>query len=178
MTRYMGIDQSLSKTGVVILEGDKVIHHEVIHTDKTGFTIYHDVLSRSQAIADRITKLKTMYEVDHWAMEGLSFGSNGAATRNLAILFSKVCSTLFEVNPYTVAPMTLKKFATGSGKASKEDMLEEVYVHNPVFGELLKPLSISKGKHDLADAYWIAHYLKEEIIDGNNQDPANKNQPS
>lgn len=163
----MGIDQSLTKTGIVILEDNEVLHHEIIITDKTSLDTYHDILSRAKFIANSIVELDLEYNVDHWILEGLSFGSNGAATRNLAILFAIICNHMSEVNPKTVAPTTLKKFATGSGAASKDRMVEAICEHDYEFYSTITDIPKSKGRQDLADAFWLAHYLKEKLIDEN-----------
>lgn len=63
-----------------------------------------------------------------------------------------------------VPPTKLKKFATGSGKASKEEMIQAV--DDKVMQTILMETKKTKGRDDLADAWHLASYglqhLKKE----------------
>ena len=103
-----------------------------------------------------------MYKVTDIAIEGLSFGSRGDATRNLAILFGVICSRLNIDNPYTVAPTSLKKFATGNGRADKKEMLANIENYNETLFTELNKLTIKAGKYDIADAFYLAKHKLEK----------------
>lgn len=162
MVTYLGIDQSLTCTGVCIMrqsgETIEVLHHEAITTKPTGLESYADTLNRANFIADRLLEIYIKYEVNHVMIEGLSFGSVGNATRNLAMLMATICNKLGLKEPETVPPTTLKKYATGSGKANKKDMLASIELDNIKTFNELNPLTIKAGKYDIADAYWLASY--------------------
>lgn len=163
MKIVLGLDQSLTSTGVVVIrhtvESDEVIYYGALQTKPTGLDDYADVLARANDIAERVLNIVDMYKVTDIAIEGLSFGSKGNATRNLAMLFAIICTKLQITNPYTVPPTTLKKFATGNGRADKKQVLEAVKIHNESFYDELSEMTIAAGKYDLADGYFLARYL-------------------
>jgi Holliday junction resolvasome RuvABC endonuclease subunit len=59
-----------------------------------------------------------------------------------------------------VVPGTVKKFATGSGKATKEEMIDSLPKH---VREYFDALGVKKttGLADLTDAYFIAKHYKD-----------------
>ena len=164
----MGIDQSLTCTGVVILrhynDQYEVLHVEAISTTKTGLEDYADTLDRAIRIADRLVEISKEFEVTDYCIEGLSFGSAGNATRNLAMLMAIICLKLEITNPYTVPPTTLKKYATGNGRADKKAMLASIEQENEVLFNYLNPMTIKAGKYDLADAYYLSKHLLENNL--------------
>lgn len=166
-TVTMGIDQSLTCTGVCIIstaeDGVRTsIVSDAIHTEPTMKDPVADVLVRSMRIAEALKETTELYNPDYIAMENLSYGSVGNATRNLAILFGVICTTLGIDQPSVVPPTTLKKFATGNGKATKKDMLAAIEKEDKALFDYLDAKTIKSGKYDIADAYWIARW-KETI---------------
>lgn len=166
----MGIDQSLTCTGVTITSIDdignrNVIFTESIHTVKSHHTCpIADTLTRANQIASRLEDIVLEHSPDWIGLENLSYGSVGNATRNLAILFGVICSTLKLDIPRVVPPTTLKKFATGNGKAGKKEMLAAIeYADINLFTQL-DNMTIKAGKYDLADAYWIARWVEANPI--------------
>lgn len=91
-------------------------------------------------------------------MEGLSFGSMTNATRDLAKLQGIIEKEVFDrvgLVCEIVAPTSLKKFATGSGRAKKEEMFEALPEEISIlFSEVPK----TKGRFDLTDAYFLARF--------------------
>ncbi len=163
----MGIDQSLTCTGVVITQIDRdgiksILHQEAISTVKTELEPIPDTIVRATVIGDRLASLQAQYMPDYIALENLSYGSVGNATRNLAILFGVICTKMDMLHPSVVPPTSLKKFATGNGKATKKDMLEAIAQSDASFFSLLNRMTIKAGKYDLADAYWIAKWVENE----------------
>lgn len=160
----MGIDQSLSCTGVVILEekgGIKtVLYHEAITTEKDpDATPMADTLTRAKYIAKQLADLQLVWDPDQIVLESLSFGSVGNATRNLAILFGIICVQLGLDDPDLVTPTSLKKYATSSGRANKKEMLAAIEQVNPELFSELNSYTIKQGKYDIADAFWIATWI-------------------
>ncbi len=164
----LAIDQSLTCTGVCIQRMDSstravhLIHTEAIQRIKTGSECgYMDTVLRSQGIAQRLWDLFHDYKCDHVVFEGLSFGSRGDATRNLAMLLGIILAKL-NTDFFSVAPTTLKKFATGNGRADKKAMLAAIEPCNPKLHSELSSMTIKAGKYDIADAYWLSRYYLQD----------------
>lgn len=172
----MGLDQSLTCTGVVIRTGDTLIHHETIKTTKDM-----DKLTRMRTIAFRLSFLIQTLSVDTVVIETLALGAAGDATRDLAGLFwlikhvidsECVCERHRDgsILIKEVAPNSLKKLATGNGRASKVDMLDAL---NPCSLSVAESYPKTKGRFDIADAMHLAateydmahveHYAPVEI---------------
>lgn len=116
--RIIGIDASLTSTGVAIFEdGDqKTI---VIQSDKTG-------AERLIEIRDRIRVFT--YDADLITIEDYAFARANQAHQIgelggvLRVMFYEL-----RLNVLKVSPSAVKKFATGKGVASKEQMAVAVY---------------------------------------------------
>lgn len=110
------------------------------------------------------------YENDHninVCIEGIAASASGDATRGLAGLQFLIMSKFLDEQeddfmelkePFAidvVPPTTVKKFATDNGRADKEDVFEALPSEvKEKFSEYPK----TKGRYDLADAYWISMY--------------------
>jgi len=153
----MGIDQSLSCTGIVIfLDGD-MIHHATIKTSKDDGSLFKRILM----IYIRIHNIMQQYNVDAVNIEGLSFGmSRGNVTRDLACLQGVIITNIlndFTMECKIVAPTAVKKFATDNGKATKTEMIASVPEDDMTkFKE--SGHKKTTGLADLADAYWIGKF--------------------
>ena len=150
----VGIDQSISSTGIVILEDSNIIHHEIIGSD-----INLDDVSRCESICERVCELINQYDTGKVVCEGLAFSASGDATRKLAglqFLIISYIKRLTEINNISVvAPTTLKKFATGNGRGNKEDLFESLPNDDKAIVETYLK---TKGRYDITDAYWLARY--------------------
>jgi crossover junction endodeoxyribonuclease RuvC len=151
--KILGIDQSYTSSGVVLLEdGELVKGHKFAANKETNR------FAQAYEIALHLAEIVDEHEPDIIAIEGLAFGMRGNVTRDLGGLQFVIISHLQEVKNYDVeivAPTSVKKFATGSGRAKKNEMIdnlpEDVYNYFTDLG-----LKKSTGLADLADAYWIA----------------------
>jgi crossover junction endodeoxyribonuclease RuvC len=158
--RVLGIDQSLSSTGFVVLEDSNLLYVERFGTQKEDgqYSRIYDVCVRCSEIANK-------FKVDFAALEGISFSSLGNATRDLAGLHYAIYIELHfkhKYGVYVVAPNRLKKFATGKGNCAKEFMYE--HLPKVIKEEFVnRDYKKSKGLYDVTDAYWIARYLEETI---------------
>lgn len=157
MQRIMGVDQSLRQTGVVVAEGKKVVYYGIINSEPKYATIL-GTARRCIHIANSLAEIRAEYRVSTLNLEALSFGSRGNATRDLAILLGSIVTKLDKFVWQVVPPTTLKKFATGKGNASKEEMLDAIREYNPEFYLQLLEIPKTKGRYDLADAYWLSQY--------------------
>ena len=150
----LGVDQSLTSTGAVVVNDGCLVYYEIISTDKSQ----GDDISRCEFVSKRLFELVNYYNVEKVNLEGLAFGACGDATRKLGGLQFLIISyirNLTDINDVNViAPTSMKKFAC-HGKANKEELFEnlpsDVYC---CFNEYSK----SKGRFDLTDAYWLACY--------------------
>jgi len=151
--KVMGIDQSFTSSGIIILNNDDIIHSECFKTNKED-----NRFNRAYVITVRIKQLIDEYHPDIIEIEGLAFAMRGNATRDLAGLQFVIVTYLQEVMHKEVdiiSPLTIKKFATGSGKAKKDEMIS--HLPEDVL-QLFLSTGVKKttGLADLTDAYWIA----------------------
>ena len=149
----LGIDQSYNASGIVVLDGDDIIHAKCFKSNKE-----FNRFGQAYEIATHIADVLDEYKPNIVAIEGLAFGMKGNVTRDLGGLQFVIISHLQEVKKQPVeivAPLTVKKFATGNGRAKKGEMIENL--PNNILNEFLD-LGVKKttGLADLADAYWIA----------------------
>lgn len=154
----MGIDQSYTSTGIVIKnDNGDVVHDELIMTTKDKDDYYTNFV-RAEEISNKVIEIAVAELVTHVNIEGLGFGATGDATRNLAGLQYLIITKLLNIGlkPTIVAPTSLKKFATGSGKAKKTEVFDAIEAHNPTYFVKLSKVLKTKGRYDLADAYWLA----------------------
>jgi len=126
---FIGLDLSLTNTGLVILdENEKILEKKLISTKPV------DVIEKRLIfIQTEILSCLTKYMIGATIfVEGLSFGSSGQRMLELAGLHYLVRTTFFNmVSPafrYEIIPPTqIKRFITGTGTAKKELMLLKVY---------------------------------------------------
>lgn len=158
---YLGIDQSYTSSGIVVIEGDNLVHVSVYKTPKT-----EDVFLRSWEISEHILEVIKTYKVDSVAIEGLAFGIRGNATRDLAGLqFSIVNKVRFIAQKpiVIIPPLTLKKFATRDGKAKKKDMMAAVPDDVMSFMKSCG-YKVTTGLTDLSDAYFLAKHIQSQNL--------------
>lgn len=155
MKYTIGLDQSFTSSGFVVFdETGEVVDFNRACTDKTKTSF-----ERAQFISDEFQKALQKWKPVRIAIEGLGFGGVGNATRDLAGLQHVIIVDALRAG-YTIdqihllSPKTVKLQATGSGKASKQDM----YKHLPedVNAKFVAAgYKKTKGLYDLTDAYFI-----------------------
>lgn len=157
---YMGIDQSYTSTGIVLLDNSgNVALSQTISSSKSD-----DIYERAWHVATAIGGIIDKHKPKHIGLEGLAFAQVGNATRDLAGLQFVIIAYLRYVykiaNKLTiVAPNELKKFATTKGNAKKQDMVDSL--PQDVSESFQKTFKKTKGLYDITDAYWIAKYILE-----------------
>ena len=141
MKYFIGLDLSLTSTGMVVVSEDGVlVEKEIISSDSKN-----EIENRLKNIADKIVEILKKYDDVAIAIEGLSFGSTSSSALQIGALHYYVRCKLKE-NGYTFLicePTKVKKFVTGLGNCKKDLIILKVYQK---WGE---EFSIS----DLADAY-------------------------
>lgn len=146
--RILGIDQSLTHTGVVVLNDGKIIFTEAIEPDARGVV-------RLIMIRDRIKCLLENYKPNLVILEGMSFGSVGRIV-DIAELFGVLKENIYEhcIENTTckltlIPPKTVKKFITGSGNANKALVLLKIY----------KNYKVEFDDDNIADAFALAMFM-------------------
>lgn len=111
MSRIIGLDLSLTGTGIAVAEGGGIERVETIKSPASKIK-GHERLKR---IVDGVTALA--FDCDLAVVEGPSFGSQGNALHQLGGLWWMVTHRLWTVGvPYAIAtPSQVKKYLTGKG---------------------------------------------------------------
>ena len=161
MTYYLGIDQSYTSTGLVLIDPrGHIVNHTVVGTLKSE----GDYFDRARMIAEMVasnyeTQREFISDDIEVALEGLAFSIRGHTLINLAGLQFMIVNALknLDCSPLIHTPSTVKKFATGSGKAKKDDMWEAL---PEKVKKMFENIPKSQGREDLVDAYWISMKTK------------------
>jgi crossover junction endodeoxyribonuclease RuvC len=112
-----GIDPS-THTGVVIInEKLEILYSKLYNVEQKG-------LLGAQVLGNKCKRIVRDYEVTSVFIEGISWGSqNKNVLEMLAVINILLRHYLFNVcSVYVVPPLTMKKFITGNGKATKKDI--------------------------------------------------------
>lgn len=167
MTYYIGIDQSYRSSGIIITnDQSEIVKQEIVSTLKDYGSYFRRAKIASESIASIVNTLDEYTDEDiHIGIEGLAHGIRSHTLQNLAGLQFMIVNAIedmgFKVAVYT--PSTLKKFATGSGKGSKEDMFTAL---PGKVQKMFESIPKSHGREDLVDAYWISRKVKDVVNNG------------
>jgi Holliday junction resolvasome RuvABC endonuclease subunit len=158
-----GIDQSFSSTGISVKDISTGVGRELLTIASLKS---QDWVDRSRAIADEILNLTQAYENPILVVEGLPFGNlPGNSGKNLAglqfVILAKWREVYGDGRDHVVAPTALKKLATGSGKAAKDEM---VLALPDDVADVVRARPKSKGRYDLADAWWLSEFYLKVIV--------------
>lgn len=151
----LGIDQSFTSTGYTIFNETKELQSfGLIKVDKTTKNIF----DRALTISLDICKLIQENNITQINIEGLAFGMRGDATRDLAGLQFSIITMVkykFPLIPINlIPPNSVKKFATGSGKASKQEMIDAL--PDDIKKQITdKNFKKTTGLADITDSYFI-----------------------
>ena len=125
----LGLDLSLTGTGLVILEDGKITKRHLIKSKPVGDLPISELI-RIQKIVEEIKTNIEGKKIDIAVIEGLAFmARNATALVQLSALNYMTRGLLAGMKlPFVIiAPTSLKKFATGSGGSKKDVMLIEVF---------------------------------------------------
>lgn len=129
----LGLDLSLVKTGyAVVEEGGKVLASGVINSKPCGKKPIDETMRIIKIVEEIQQKIDDLLPNDPpvlVAIEGLAFMAQSTSLVQLAGLNYLTRATLARLKyPFLiVAPTTLKKFITGSGKGEKDKMMMTTY---------------------------------------------------
>ena len=149
---YVGLDLSLTNTGICVLgTNNRIIHLDVIATKKLRGG------DRLIFIKEAIKNILNKYEdtILNIFVEGYSYGSRGRAVFNIGELGGVISVMLLENKHsyFIVPPKTLKLFICNSGNAPKSIMFEQVYRKYKIGSEHLL-----HGNDNALDAFCLAKF--------------------
>lgn len=146
--KIMGIDQSLTATGVAVLEDGELEHSSLIKSKHKG-------IKRLLDIKTQLLGVFNTYKPDYVSMEGYGFMTHGRAFE-LGELGGIIKVTFAELDmmPVIIHPSHLKKFVTGKGNCDKSLVLMNIY----------KKYKVEFDNDNIADAYAIARVVWEIML--------------
>lgn len=136
-----------------------------VHKDETD--IFQRVKHSTETFKNLLDLIIQEAEEFHVVFEGLSYGSVGSATRDIAGLLFNIISSSLDFGKYSlVAPTSAKKAFTGDGRATKLDVINNL-------PKEIKQLYIDAGykysektgngdMNDLADSYSFYKWYKDK----------------
>jgi Holliday junction resolvasome RuvABC endonuclease subunit len=149
MSIYVGIDPSLTQTGVCVLFTRGIEKLKVFRTPRAMRGA-----ARLVNIRDNIQKMVEPYRsnVTLAAVEGPSLGSTNRAD-DLGQLRGVVLVLLMDlcIEPILVAPASLKMFVAAKGDATKEEMASAT----------ARIWDVTIPQHDACDAHGLARFAEE-----------------
>ncbi|MDQ1113976.1 Holliday junction resolvasome RuvABC endonuclease subunit [Microbacterium testaceum] len=147
MTTYFGIDFSLGSTGLAMFDGE-TWDTTTVKTKPLG-TAHGDFIDRMDEIAGKVISWCDPHEGDVLALEGLALAAKSRALDRMFGGWWSLYRALREhgAEPFVVTTGTLKKLATGSGTADKDQML---------LAAARRLQAAPVQNNDEADAAWLA----------------------
>jgi len=124
MPHYLGLDPSLSATGIIVLdENAKMIHKDVFTTVASGSAVPAR-MNRFEALVVLAKKVCEEFDPEMICIEGYSFMSNMPGSNDRIEYGGILRYALSRKWPIMeVSPMSLKKWASGSGKGDKTGVI-------------------------------------------------------
>lgn len=149
---WVGLDQSYSGFGVVKLDSDGDVQKALWKfppKDSDGMRL-GDIYV---ILVTMFTQCQNTYDEVHVAMEGYANGRtfNREKMGELGGVVKMSHASVFGTDPTVVPPTSLKKFVTGKGTASKDDMVKAVQTK---WADDVK-------NNNIADAYGLAEYIRD-----------------
>lgn len=153
----IGIDTSSSNTAIVVTKNGLIIDHLLISPKNKSLD------SRVFTICETVDSFLSGFIITNGIditinIEGIAFGAVGKVV-DLAMLvgFITMSARLHGFTVNLIAPTTLKKSFTGSGRASKDDMIATCRDKYPIAFNVFKGY---KKIDDLVDAFALAIHEK------------------
>lgn len=152
---FVGIDPSLTGTGIILIDKDKEIHKQELVKTKPSM----EIEERLHVIMNELVFITGIIK-PHIYIEGLSYGSMSQRMFQLAGLHYYIRTTLFlnKTKFSIIPPTTLKKWLTGKGNSKKELMILNCY----------KKFGVSFNDNNLCDAYCLARMALADYEEQNN----------
>lgn len=143
----IGIDPSLTETGVVGVKNGKIQFSHLIKSKKIGDTPREE-MKRLKGIVNAVISIIEKYNPKIVVMESIAFmAHNTSALAQLCGINYMIRDLIYKDHSlYMVTPTGLKKFITGKGNCQKDLMLLESY----------KRYKISFNNNNSCDAFGLA----------------------
>lgn len=159
---YMGIDQSLTGTGVAVRNGIEYNYY-LIETEKTKNTKCPtiDRTRRLVHLKQEIKDIILKHNPEIICMEGMAFGAQGAAIFDIGGL-SHIFRELFlelDVKFIIAPPTVIKKFWTGKGNADKMMMIENAEIRGVEIPYTKKYKGEVKFNDNVVDAHAMCEFI-------------------
>ena len=146
---FVGVDPSINATGIIVLdEGANIIEQKLFSVKDEMFEKSLLKYEKEIGFIPNILNLQAVY------LEGPAYQATGRVILQMGALHYMTRLFLHKKgkNYKIIAPGTLKKFVTGTGRAKKDLMLLKVY----------KKWGVEFDDHNLSDAYGLARMALEE----------------
>lgn len=146
-TIVVGLDLSLTSTGVVVLHNDKIVEQKVVRSSPVG-PLPVDEAKRLNTISEQVLAL-VPDTAELVAIEGIGFSiSKTTAIAQLAAInyITRIGLMKRGISFVIVYPTTLKKFITEKGNSQKDLVMLEIY----------KQYGHSLTDNNIADAFVLA----------------------
>jgi len=160
----MGIDPSLTGTGVVLVNED----HGVVEATKFTTDAGEILLKRAIYIASNIEDFYKKYNPDVVSLESPTFGSFTSETMN--VLFNFILNVFLKNKTFVVSPAPLQVHSYIKGWMRENGYVAPSKVEKKHIRQAIINKIGIKLRNDEADAYWIALIglnLKKTIDDHN-----------
>lgn len=125
--RVIGIDLSMTSTGIAIIHGGGITTHTV--TSKPSGGSLRDFLDRSERMAKEIDRLVAFQTTDLVVIEGMAFAAKSSSLDRIHahwwLVVKFICEYLNQ-EPVVITSGQRCKYATGKGSAKKDLVLAAV----------------------------------------------------
>lgn len=140
---YLGLDLSLTGSGIVLLDKDCKVEFAITLKNKLVG------MERLQYIRNEIATMVDDAEPNCICIENYAMGSHAGQAFSIGELGGVIKLMLWEKGqePYLITPTRLKKYITGKGVAEKDQIMLSIY----------KNFGWEPKDNNQADAYGLAH---------------------
>lgn len=155
--KFVGLDLSYVGTGVIVLDSKaEILEQKLIKTVKSDSK--YDIEDRLIKIENEINFIPNIMGLGSVYIEGPAFASQGNMVLQMGALnfFVRIYLRKHKVEYKIVAPPTLKKWVTGTGRADKKLMMQKIE----------ERWKIIFKDNNIADAYGLARMAMEEYKNG------------
>lgn len=179
--KILGIDYSFTCPALCLTDG--VTHRWWVHYKLHGkpyqplpevewaISTVDTEVQRYLELAAWVVSVVTITQPDAIVLEDYAFGGKGRITQlseNAGVLKGQLFQQMPTIPLHVVAPTTMKKFATGSGRADKDIIWASFIQKEPTrkdWHERCHPKAkkITSPAADIADSYFLAHYGLEHF---------------
>jgi len=157
----IGIDLSMTSTGVVVLTNDKeLLWFKTIKTSPKD-----NIYKRVMYVLKQLDIIINYFNTASIVIEAPAFAAKGSRVYQMFGFHFVTTMLIFRYknNVNQVVPSKLKKTVTGKGNANKDAMLQSLIdLDNGVIDKFRENgFKKSTGLYDLVDAYFLAYYYGE-----------------